>query len=110
MQVKTHAPVLDLQSSLVGMLVRFTHMARMVMFVRTMFSCMLMAVGLIGATVRMFMAVFVMVSVRMGVGMLVTVFLSIVRVLMRVGMAVLMFMLMSMFMFPFHNAFSRSRV
>ena len=89
MQVKTHAPVLDLQSSLVGMLVRFTHMARMVMFVRTMFSCMLMIMFVLLPGVRMFVRMLMFVLMGMTVRVFMRVLLAIMYMLVAVGMAVL---------------------
>ena len=79
--MKTYAPVQNLQSSfLVGMLVRLTPMAGMVMFVRAMFSRMLMIMFVPRPGVHMFVRMLMFVLMGMTMRVFMRVLLAIVRV------------------------------
>jgi hypothetical protein len=79
--MKTYAPVQNLQSSfLVGMLVRLTPMTGMVVFVRAMFSRMLMIMFVPRPGVHMFVRMLMFVLMGMTMRVFMRVLLAIVRV------------------------------
>jgi hypothetical protein len=115
---REHSPRLDYRSKSitrvlkisVGVLVRFSLMAAMVVVMIPMLSGMLMIVLVPTRSVRVLVEMFVHVLMGMFVGMVMGVRLAVMRMLVGMRMSVLMPMQMLVLVFSFHGTSSLSQV